>query len=261
MVLNFSTTTTTNTGTNTNSEHDGSAGVGGVFSSLVQDFLALFFTNPSSSIASLARMDTSGSSGLLHFSSREYVLFSFWKVGSTMGMIGSILMVILIAVLHEAIIGLRFFLDREILLSSAANNSQASSHRSRESLVYVNETANSTHRTGQGQSTASSDSQAGATRILLRHLRRVFSGQRMLQALLYAIQWTLFFILILIVVTFNGWLITAAIWGKAIGYLVFIGSPAMERVERLSAGVASPNGERGAELLTFSEARRNLKSY
>ena len=53
----------------------------------------------------------------------------------------------------------------------------------------------------------------------------------------------------------------AAIWGKAIGYLVFIGSPAMERVERLSAGVGDPNGERGAELLTFSEARRNMKSY
>jgi len=232
---------------------------GGVFSSLVQDFVALFFNNPTS-ITSLARMDTSGSSGLLHFGSREYVLFSFWKVGSTMGMIGSILMVILIAVLHEAIIGLRFFLDREILLSSAdAHNSQTSSHRSRESLVYVNEPANSTQRTGQ--STASSDSQAGAARILLRHLRRVFSGQRMLQALLYAIQWTLFFILILIVVTFNVWLIVAAIWGKAIGYLVFIGSPAMERVERLSAGVGSPNNERGAELLTFSEARRNLKSY
>lgn len=184
---------------------------------------------------------------------------------SVPGMIGSILMVILIAVLHEAIIGLRFFLDREILLSSAAaHNSQASSHRSRESLVYVNEPANNTQRTGQ--STASSDSQAGAARILLRHLKRVFSGQRMLQALLYAIQWTLFFILILIVVTFNVWLIVYVVYlyiYSPIRRRRFIsGQPSGARPSAISSSSARPQwrGSRGCRLGLGAQVMRGAQS-
>jgi len=55
---------------------------------------------------------------LLHFGHREYVLFIGWKIGSNFGLVGSMLMVFLIAVLHEAVLALRLFLDREILLNT-----------------------------------------------------------------------------------------------------------------------------------------------
>lgn len=62
-----------------------------------------------------------------------------------------------------------------------------------------------------------------------REFRKVFTKQRTVQALLYAAQWLLFYILILVIVTFNVWLILAVVFGKAIGYFIFIGSPTAER--------------------------------
>jgi len=191
------------------------------------------------------------SAGLLHFSHHEIVLFNFWKVGSTLGLVGSILMIFLVGVLHEAVIGLRFFLDRQILLY----DSDLSIH-SKENLVNGN-TAN-TCKTANMQrvnSTLSSNTSTASGNALLRHVRRIFSRQRMLQAFLYSIQWTLFFTLVLFVVTFNVWLVAAAILGKSVGYLMFIGSPALEKVERIavtSIGVEDPR---------LSEARRNLRSF
>ncbi|KAI1720360.1 ctr copper transporter family domain-containing protein [Ditylenchus destructor] len=184
--------------------------------------------------------------GLLHFSNHEIVLFNFWKVGSTLGMIGSVFMVLLIGVLHEAIIGLRYFLDREILLGDSRHSS--------ENLV-VDNGIESTSKARRVNSTASSTTSGGSGSVLLRHLRRIFSKQRMLQACLYAIQWTLFFTLILFVMTLNVWLVLAAILGKSIGYLVFIGSPALEKVERIAVSSVGTHG------LRLSDARNNLRSF
>uniref|UniRef100_A0A915EJR9 Copper transport protein n=1 Tax=Ditylenchus dipsaci TaxID=166011 RepID=A0A915EJR9_9BILA len=167
----------------------------GFFSSLLHEFFQINTPNRSLPMANV---------GLLHFSHHEIVLFNFWKVGSTIGLIVSILMIFLIGVLHEAVI-----VDR-------------------------------IPKAQRLDSTLSSSTSTASGSAFLRHLRRIFNRQRMLQAFLYSIQWTLFFTLVLFVVTFNVWLVAAAILGKSVGYLFFIGSPALEKVERITVGVDNP---------------------
>uniref|UniRef100_A0A0N4ULS4 Copper transport protein n=1 Tax=Dracunculus medinensis TaxID=318479 RepID=A0A0N4ULS4_DRAME len=53
--------------------------------------------------------------------------------------------------------------------------------------------------------------------------KRVFTFYRISQALLYAWQMTLAYILMLIAMSFNIWLILAIIFGEAIGYFLFTG--------------------------------------
>jgi len=100
-----------------------------------------------------------------------------------------------------------------------------------------------------------SDESISAGGVLLRHLRRILTRQRMLQALLYFIQWALFCVILLIMATFNIWLILAVLFGKATGYLVFIGSPALEKVDRIAAAAAVGAGRGG-----FVQ-QRNLRAF
>ncbi|KAH7727152.1 Protein F31E8.4 [Aphelenchoides avenae] len=144
----------------------------------------------------------------LHFGEREYILMSFWKSGTAFGMVGSVLIIALISILHEAVLGLRYFLDRECLYEQLERQSRESLHRTR------------------SESSLGSSISVGK---LKKEFKKVFTKQRTVQALLYAAQWLLFYVLILVIVTFNVWLILAVVFGKAIGYFIFIGSPTAER--------------------------------
>ncbi|EPB72506.1 Ctr copper transporter family protein [Ancylostoma ceylanicum] len=55
--------------------------------------------------------------------------------------------------------------------------------------------------------------------------RRMFTGYRLMQAILYGIQALLAYVLMLIVMTFNGNLILSIVAGEAVGYLLFVGTP------------------------------------
>uniref|UniRef100_A0A914RPD6 Copper transport protein n=1 Tax=Parascaris equorum TaxID=6256 RepID=A0A914RPD6_PAREQ len=52
---------------------------------------------------------------------------------------------------------------------------------------------------------------------------RVLTMYRVTQALLYAVQATLAYLLMLVVMTFNIWLLFAVIIGEAVGYFLFAG--------------------------------------
>lgn len=53
----------------------------------------------------------------------------------------------------------------------------------------------------------------------------MFTGYRLVQAILYGIQALLAYVLMLIVMTFNGNLILSIVAGEAVGYLLFVGTP------------------------------------
>jgi hypothetical protein len=81
----------------------------------------------------------------------------------------------------------------------------------------------------------------------------------MLQAFLYFVQWSLFTFAFVLVPcgTFNVPLILAALIGKTAGYLLFIGSPAMESVERIPSNAAGgPDGQ-----IQLAASRKNLRSF
>ncbi|KAK6050785.1 Ctr copper transporter family protein [Cooperia oncophora] len=58
--------------------------------------------------------------------------------------------------------------------------------------------------------------------------KRVFSGFRLAQAALYGVQALLAYVLMLIVMTFNGNLILSIVAGEAVGYLLFTGTPLVD---------------------------------
>uniref|UniRef100_A0A914C3E4 Copper transport protein n=1 Tax=Acrobeloides nanus TaxID=290746 RepID=A0A914C3E4_9BILA len=127
----------------------------------------------------------------LHFSEREYVLLQAWKTGSFLGMFGSTLIVFLICIVHEALEGLRYFLAREHMLGSPE-----------------------TETVSQSSVKPLSDLKCWE---LPRKIRNSFTGYRVTQALLYGVQTLIGYLLILIVVSFNVWLILAVVLGKAAG--------------------------------------------
>ncbi|KAI3415351.1 hypothetical protein GPALN_004963 [Globodera pallida] len=191
----------------------------------------------------------------LHFGEREYVVVGFWKIGSGLGLAASMLVVALIAVLHEAVLGLRFFLEREQTLLSSAKDRQhnkgGDDGNRRRRNTYVN--------SDSAEQQQPQMNRRQRVRAEVRDIfRRSFTRERMLQALLYLVQWLLFIFAFVLVPcsTFNFSLIIAALVGKTVGYLLFIHSPAMQSVER----IASPSA-RGSVAIQMVATRKMLGPF
>ncbi|KAE9552152.1 hypothetical protein FO519_004627 [Halicephalobus sp. NKZ332] len=137
---------------------------------------------------------------LLHAGDREFILFSFWKTGSPMGLFGSCLLVMLLCILYEAIDLCRNFLAKEHALNEPDNEDSAS-------VIDFNPTRKS----------------------FWRRVNNALNSYRLTQATLYGVQTVFNAIIILIFVSFNIWLIISVAIGKAIGYFLFTGSPVVEK--------------------------------
>ncbi|XP_066151046.1 high affinity copper uptake protein 1-like [Euwallacea fornicatus] len=116
------------------------------------------------------------------FSRRATVLFKFWKFDSIGSLIGSMFAIYAMAFTYE---GLKFF--RTHLLINAIN------------IREINKT--------------SGDDRFSQLTIL--------SKSHLIQTLLYGVQGTLSYFLMLIFMTFNGWLCLAVVGGLVSGYFVF----------------------------------------
>uniref|UniRef100_A0A0K0DMX0 Copper transport protein n=1 Tax=Angiostrongylus cantonensis TaxID=6313 RepID=A0A0K0DMX0_ANGCA len=165
---------------------------------------------------------------VVHFSDREIILFSFWKTGTLSGLLFdsyewpcfilafsslnfssqsvfegmavSMLITFLLCILYEAVKGFRLFLAYCHLKESRASN------RSSSPLTDSREFCTSNFSLP----------------------RRVFSGFRLVQAALFGVQSLLAYVLMLIVMTFNGNLILSVVLGEAVGYLLFTGTPFLD---------------------------------
>uniref|UniRef100_A0A914PUH3 Copper transport protein n=1 Tax=Panagrolaimus davidi TaxID=227884 RepID=A0A914PUH3_9BILA len=150
---------------------------------------------------------------LLHFAEREFVLFSFWKTGSAVGMFGSCLLVILLCIASEAIELCRNFLAKEHALSLSDELSENSS--------------------------ISDSIQVAGANGFIRKLRQCFNSYRVTQATLYGLHILFGHVLILIIVSFNVWLLISVAIGKGVGYFLFKGDPIIERTT-IALEAASP---------------------
>lgn len=61
---------------------------------------------------------------LIHFDDREFILFVFWKSGTPVGLIGSMLIVMLIGVCDEAIRAFRLFMMRNVESTTLFSNDE-----------------------------------------------------------------------------------------------------------------------------------------
>ncbi|XP_033099121.1 high affinity copper uptake protein 1-like [Anneissia japonica] len=127
-----------------------------------------------------------------YLSTSVTILFDEWKVSSVGGLIGSCVAVFFLAVLYE---GLKVM--RETLL--------------RRSVVNVRY---KTMQVAKGSETVLTETHgAGETRWL--------SGAHFLQTLLHVVQVTISYFLMLIFMTYNGWLCIAVALGAGTGYFLF----------------------------------------
>ncbi|WKX94917.1 hypothetical protein Q1695_011851 [Nippostrongylus brasiliensis] len=147
---------------------------------------------------------------VIHFREREIILFSFWKTGTVSGMAVSMFISFLLCILYEAIKGFRLFLAIYHVKQRRANAAMSSSQ---------SPLADSADNISQ-------DTIPFAPILQITGLtKRVFSGFRLAQAALYGVQAMLAYVLMLIVMTFNGNLILSIVVGEAVGYLLFTGTP------------------------------------
>ncbi|KAL3076015.1 hypothetical protein niasHT_032612 [Heterodera trifolii] len=141
--------------------------------------------------------------------------------------------------------GEREYVVREqlLLLATAEDRQNTSAYevQRRRRHSYVNSSV-----TGDGEQQPKKSKRQIVREEVRDIFRRIFTRARMLQALLYLIQWSLFIFAFVLVPcsTFNFSLIVAALIGKTAGYLLFIHSPAMQSVERIAA--PTPSSSAGA---------------
>lgn len=147
----------------------------------------------------------------LHAGDREFILFKFWKTGSMLGIVASMLIIILMCILFEALKALRIFFAKIQVLK----------RHERARTVSPNITDVSAERI----ETTSNDALNFPPLLKFAGHGRVFTPYRLVQALLYAVQVALGYVLMLIVMTFNIWLLIAVVLGEAIGYFLFTGEP------------------------------------
>ncbi|KJH45664.1 Ctr copper transporter family protein [Dictyocaulus viviparus] len=123
----------------------------------------------------------------------------------------SMFITFLLCVLYEAIKGFRLFVAYYHLKKHRENSSSQSP------------------LTESAGDNASQESIMFAPMLQITGLtKRVFSGFRLAQAALYGVQMLIAYVLMLIVMTFNGNLILSVVMGETVGYLLFTGTPILD---------------------------------
>jgi len=138
-----------------------------------------------------------------HGGYNEVILFSFWKISSVGGLVGSMFGVFILGVLYE---GLKFY--REFLM-----------RRNYNSVAYAHVSE------GGGSEEDGSHVEAvggGRGREVVKIIQTsVFSRAHFLQTFLHLLQVILSYMLMLIAMTFNTWLCLAVASGAMFGYFLF----------------------------------------
>lgn len=154
-------------------------------------------TNPHSHHVGSA-VDGYGSAGgdhmpmYFHFSTKAIILFKEWEVSSVQGMVFSVIAVLILSALYE---GLKYF--REYLFKKYFSSLEYSS------VSVLN------------------DDGKTVTEIHKIARNRILSWPHAVQTVLHTIQMLVSFALMLIVMTYNVWLLLAVAVGMGIGYFFF----------------------------------------
>uniref|UniRef100_A0A0N5BM09 Copper transport protein n=1 Tax=Strongyloides papillosus TaxID=174720 RepID=A0A0N5BM09_STREA len=147
---------------------------------------------------------------LLHFGLKEYILFDFWKTGSFSGIFGSMVIIFLIGFLYEGIRKARVWMAK---YEAREKNDGIASENYHQPL------------TPEVRANSNIPSSVNTTP---ESFKKTIPFYRIIHALLYGTQTTISFALMLIIMTFNGWIIIAALLGLTIGYFTFNKTPLEE---------------------------------
>lgn len=156
-----------------------------------------------------------------HFGFMETILFSFWKIDSMSGLVGSMIGIFLMSVLYE---GLKVF--REYLLQRSVQ--MTGMDLSNANGIANSAGGNATNLTGHGSSQAlrmplagEGDSAQDGLAIRTYFRPNPFSWTHMIQTVLHMVQMFVSYLLMLIFMTFNVWLCSAVVLGAGCGYFAF----------------------------------------
>jgi len=145
-----------------------------------------------------------------HLGCTETILFSFWKIDSIGGLIGSMIGIFLMAMLYE---GLKVL--REYLLQRTLIHEPSHPHHHR----LDNGNGLRTPLGGGNDTPDGSSTNETSTKTFLRP--HPFSFSHTLQTVLHMVQIFISYLLMLIFMTYNVWLSLAVILGAGVGYFVF----------------------------------------
>ncbi|KHJ40904.1 Ctr copper transporter family protein [Trichuris suis] len=135
-----------------------------------------------------------------HGGYQETILFSFWKTCTVGGFVGSFIGILLLAVLYEGLKTFRESLFRRSVLSAASTCSNGQACPSQTDSV--------------------TQSGVVSTYKVMYRLKPVSIGHA-IQSAMHMLQLLISYVLMLVVMTFNTWLLFAVVIGAGIGYLLF----------------------------------------
>jgi len=165
----------------------------------------------------------------------EVILFDFWRINSLGGLIGSILICFLLGILHEAVKFARDHIIRNADFKTVRYNSvgvaaasdspppkQSQEKRTESSAAAAANTtpsgSSNDYVLREEESLNSNTSTSNSVKIIETGMFSI--GHLMLTAL-HLVQFTLAYILMLIVMTYNTWLCLATVLGSTVGYFLF----------------------------------------
>ncbi|KRX90672.1 High affinity copper uptake protein 1, partial [Trichinella pseudospiralis] len=146
-----------------------------------------------------------------HGGVNEVILFSFWKITTLGGLLGSVVGIFLLAILYE---GLKVM--RETMLENAIVEQ---SLRKKNGTV-IDPADNCRQGIGETSQNQTSDIELFTLKST-RHRLRPFSTAHIIQSTLHMIQLFFSYMLMLVVMTYNIWLLLAVIVGCGVGHLLF----------------------------------------
>uniref|UniRef100_A0AC35U596 Copper transport protein n=1 Tax=Rhabditophanes sp. KR3021 TaxID=114890 RepID=A0AC35U596_9BILA len=144
----------------------------------------------------------------IHWGLREHIIFQFWKTGTFLGFITSLIIIFLISFLFEAVRWTRFKLAEYEARSARELRSDVNAHESDSSAI----PSESRHILSGG--------------VIGRQFP--FLPYRFNHAFLYGLQTFISFTIMLCLMTYNGWIILTIIFGVTVGYAFFNVSPLPE---------------------------------
>ncbi|CAL4175001.1 unnamed protein product [Meganyctiphanes norvegica] len=136
-----------------------------------------------------------------HFGYNETILFSWWKISTIGGLIGSMIGIFVLAMLYE---GLKY--GREALFRRALAASQYSANLENKNSNNLN---------------ADNKAIQYMEQILMPPPMSMMSGGHLLQTFLHMLQFVISYFLMLIFMTYNVWLCLACMLGAGTGYFLF----------------------------------------
>uniref|UniRef100_A0A8R1TJB8 Copper transport protein n=1 Tax=Onchocerca volvulus TaxID=6282 RepID=A0A8R1TJB8_ONCVO len=149
---------------------------------------------------------------VLHFANHELILFDFWKTGTVLGLLASVLIVFLLSVLYEAVKALRLYFAR--------NRAVERQNRIQSNIVVRESSEHIDSVSAEMNSYSPIFEYSG-----FRAMKRLFTYYRIVQSSLYFLQILLAYTLMLIAMTFNVWIILGIVFGAAFGYFLFSEEP------------------------------------